>query len=185
MEDAHAKEVSEVRHCAFAIAAHRCKGNLKLCQRCPPQVLAHFSVDAAVGLSAEQVLRARAVHGANELAPDEGTARCWSGSPLHACRALRGHGTSMCICWTGTPFWKLVLKQFDDLLVKILIVAAVVDFLIALSSGEEGLRCWGSFLHACVPCTFSDAITLFAFACAAPSWSHWSLLLSWWQMVSA
>lgn len=38
----------------------------------------------------------------------------------------------------GTPFWKLVLKQFDDLLVKILIGAAVVDLLIALSNGDTG-----------------------------------------------
>jgi Cation transporter/ATPase, N-terminus len=49
------------------------------------------------------------VHGRNELPPDE-----------------------------GIPFWKLVLKQFDDLLVKILIAAAVVDFLIALANGEYG-----------------------------------------------
>ena len=36
----------------------------------------------------------------------------------------------------GTPFWKLVLKQFDDLLVKILIAAAAVSLLIGLADGE-------------------------------------------------
>ncbi|CAL8471661.1 g11203 [Coccomyxa elongata] len=74
------------------------------------EVLSFFSVDASLGLSSTQVLQARTIYGRNELAPDE-----------------------------GTPFWKLVLKQFDDLLVKILIVAAVVDFIIALASGESGL----------------------------------------------
>ena len=41
----------------------------------------------------------------------------------------------------GTPFWKLVLKQFDDYLVKILIAAAVVDLVIALLNGERGAGC--------------------------------------------
>ena len=41
----------------------------------------------------------------------------------------------------GTPFWKLVLKQFDDYLVKILIAAAVVDLIIALANGERGAGC--------------------------------------------
>ncbi|KAK9840627.1 hypothetical protein WJX81_005487 [Elliptochloris bilobata] len=76
----------------------------------PSEVLAHFSVDASTGLTEQQILEARLVYGQNELAPDK-----------------------------GTPFWKLVLKQFDDLLVKILIAAAVVDLIIALINGESGL----------------------------------------------
>ena len=38
----------------------------------------------------------------------------------------------------GTAFWKLLLKQFDDLLVKILIGSAIVSFLLALVDGEHG-----------------------------------------------
>lgn len=49
----------------------------------------------------------------------------------------------------GTPFWKLVLKQFDDLLVKILIVAAIVSFVLALANGETGLT---AFLEPFVSC---------------------------------
>ncbi|KAK2077416.1 hypothetical protein QBZ16_004261 [Prototheca wickerhamii] len=44
------------------------------------------------------------------------------------------------------PLWKLILKQFDDLLVKILIVAALVDFVIALLGGEGA----GAFVEPAV-----------------------------------
>lgn len=43
----------------------------------------------------------------------------------------------------GTPFWQLVLKQFDDLMVKILLAAASVSTLLAfseMSDGEEGFK---------------------------------------------
>mmetsp|Transcript_20634 Transcript_20634/g.57264 ORF Transcript_20634/g.57264 Transcript_20634/m.57264 type:complete len:1008 (+) Transcript_20634:154-3177(+) len=77
------------------------------------EVLRHFKVDPATGLTATQVLEGYNLHGKNELAPDE-----------------------------GTPFWKLVLKQFDDLLVKILIVAALVDLAITFFNGETGFDAW-------------------------------------------
>lgn len=73
------------------------------------QVLQHFGEDPAKGLTERQVLEQRAIYGTNELVPDK-----------------------------GTPFWKLVLKQFDDLLVKILLLAAVVDLIIAIVNGETG-----------------------------------------------
>lgn len=66
-------------------------------------------MDVASGLSDNQVLQNRALYGRNEMPPEE-----------------------------GTPFWKLVLKQFDDLLVKILLVAALISFLLALGDGEGG-----------------------------------------------
>ncbi|KAF0914354.1 hypothetical protein E2562_028233 [Oryza meyeriana var. granulata] len=74
------------------------------------EVLAAFGVDRTKGLSDEQVEQHARLYGKNELPQEE-----------------------------STPFWKLVLKQFDDLLVKILIAAAVISFLLARMNGETGL----------------------------------------------
>jgi Ca2+ transporting ATPase len=78
--------------------------------RSASEVLEFFGVDSSKGLSDFQVAEHGRIYGRNVL-PQEGS----------------------------TPFWKLVLKQFDDLLVKILIAAAVVSFLLALVDGETGL----------------------------------------------
>lgn len=59
--------------------------------------------------------------------------------------------THLFLMFSGAPFWKLVLKQFDDLLVKILIVAAVVSFLLALINGETGVT---AFLEPSVSYNF-------------------------------
>jgi Ca2+ transporting ATPase len=74
------------------------------------EVLAAFGVDPTKGLSDSQVADHARIFGRNVLPQEQ-----------------------------STPFWKLVLKQFDDLLVKILIVAAVVSFILAKLNGETGL----------------------------------------------
>ncbi|XP_010273148.1 PREDICTED: calcium-transporting ATPase 3, endoplasmic reticulum-type isoform X2 [Nelumbo nucifera] len=74
------------------------------------EVLDFFGVDPTKGLTDSQVAENTRIYGKNVL-PQE----------------------------ASTPFWKLVLKQFDDLLVKILIVAALVSFILALIDGETGL----------------------------------------------
>ncbi|KAG6648862.1 hypothetical protein I3843_07G170500 [Carya illinoinensis] len=78
--------------------------------RSATEVLDLFGVDPAQGLSEDQVAQHARLYGKNVL-PEERRA----------------------------PFWKLVFKQFDDLLVKILIVAALVSFILALINGETGL----------------------------------------------
>ena len=68
------------------------------------QVAATFGLDPARGLGAKQVAAARSAHGFNELDKED-----------------------------GKPLWKLVLEQFDDALVKILLLAAVVSFALAFT----------------------------------------------------
>nr|CCA24190.1 hypothetical protein SELMODRAFT_102055 [Albugo laibachii Nc14] len=65
-------------------------------------VLDHFKVVETKGLSSDQVNEQRRTYGYNELAKEE-----------------------------KTSLWKLVLEQFDDALVKILLGAAAVSFILA------------------------------------------------------
>ncbi|XP_022768633.1 calcium-transporting ATPase 3, endoplasmic reticulum-type isoform X3 [Durio zibethinus] len=74
------------------------------------EVLDFFGVDSTKGLSDSQVLQHARLYGKNVLPEEE-----------------------------RASFWKLVFKQFDDLLVKILIAAALVSFVLALINGETGL----------------------------------------------
>ena len=71
------------------------------------KVLKAHNVSAEDGLSDDQVTVLREKYGPNELDKEE-----------------------------GTPLWQLVLDQFDDLLVKILLGAACLSF--ALAFAEEG-----------------------------------------------
>ncbi|KAI3437882.1 hypothetical protein D9Q98_000327 [Chlorella vulgaris] len=71
------------------------------------EALQHHGVQLASGLSSSEVEARRSKYGFNELEK----------AP-------------------GTPLWKLILEQFDDTLVKILLLAAAVSFGLALFEGE-------------------------------------------------
>ncbi|XP_040192650.1 sarcoplasmic/endoplasmic reticulum calcium ATPase 3 isoform X1 [Rana temporaria] len=73
------------------------------------EALRHFEVNENCGLSSEQVRRSKEKYGANELPAEE-----------------------------GKSLWELVVEQFEDLLVRILLLAACVSFVLAwFEDGEE------------------------------------------------
>jgi len=67
-----------------------------------------FKISESIGLDEEQVQTARAKYGFNELPPEE-----------------------------GKSLWSLILEQFEDLLVRILLAAACISFVLAFLE-EEG-----------------------------------------------
>lgn len=72
-------------------------------------VLACFNVTLDEGLSSSQVLQQRLHFGLNRLAEEE-----------------------------KKPLWRLIAAQFEDLLVRILLLSAVVSFVLAYLDAEEG-----------------------------------------------
>jgi Ca2+ transporting ATPase len=73
-------------------------------------VLSKLKVDPKVGLTKEEVATRREKYGSNKL--EEGEA---------------------------TPLWKLILAQFQDQLVLILLASAVISFVLALLEEHESL----------------------------------------------
>ncbi|KAH8693597.1 putative endoplasmic reticulum calcium ATPase [Talaromyces proteolyticus] len=86
--------------------------------RSPAEVLKEFGVVPEIGLTQEQVVRLRQKHGPNAIAEDE-----------------------------ATPLWKLVLEQFKDQLVLILLGSAAISFVLALfEDGDD----WTAFVDPAV-----------------------------------
>ncbi|KAG2685669.1 hypothetical protein I3843_10G132800 [Carya illinoinensis] len=69
----------------------------------------HYQVNKISGLGSEDVERWRKIYGFNELEKHE-----------------------------GQSIWSLVIEQFNDTLVRILLVAAVISFVLAWYDGDEG-----------------------------------------------
>ncbi|OAL49261.1 calcium ATPase [Pyrenochaeta sp. DS3sAY3a] len=86
--------------------------------RTPAEALKHFQVTEDRGLSAQQVRSLREKHGKNALPEDP-----------------------------PTPIWELILEQFKDQLVIILLGSAAVSFVLALFEQEEG---WTAFVDPAV-----------------------------------
>jgi Ca2+ transporting ATPase len=86
------------------------------------EVLKYFDVQEDIGLSDSQIKRNQEKYGPNELPTEE-----------------------------GKPLWKLILEQFDDLLVKILLGAAMISFVLALfEEHEEGESSFHAFVEPLV-----------------------------------
>ncbi|MEQ2188544.1 Sarcoplasmic/endoplasmic reticulum calcium ATPase 2, partial [Goodea atripinnis] len=73
------------------------------------EVFSFFNVNESTGLSLEEVKKQRERYGTNELPAEE-----------------------------GKSLWELVIEQFEDLLVRILLLAACISFVLAwFEEGEE------------------------------------------------
>ncbi|EJD05979.1 Ca-transporting ATPase [Fomitiporia mediterranea MF3/22] len=75
----------------------------------PEDVLRHFQVDQNTGLTSAHVVKNQGVYGKNELPEDP-----------------------------PTPLWELILEQFKDQLVLILLASALVSFVLALLEESNG-----------------------------------------------
>ncbi|XP_059387943.1 ATPase sarcoplasmic/endoplasmic reticulum Ca2+ transporting 1, like isoform X2 [Carassius carassius] len=77
--------------------------------KAPAECLAYFSVSETTGLTTDQVKKNLAKYGYNELPAEE-----------------------------GKSIWELIIEQFEDLLVRILLLAACISFVLAwFEEGEE------------------------------------------------
>ncbi|KAJ7582819.1 Ca-transporting ATPase [Mycena floridula] len=85
------------------------------------EILQHFGVDAQRGLTSAQAAKHAELYGKNELPEDP-----------------------------STPLWELILEQFKDQLVLILLASAVISFILALleDSGDGGFA--GAFVEPLV-----------------------------------
>lgn len=87
----------------------------------PEEILQHFSVDSSRGLTSDLAAKHAELYGKNELPEDP-----------------------------PTPLWELILEQFKDQLVLILLASAVVSFVLALLEDNDESTWWSAFVEPMV-----------------------------------
>ncbi|KAF4603898.1 hypothetical protein EYR40_001071 [Pleurotus pulmonarius] len=87
----------------------------------PEEILQYFNVDPVNGLTSDQSAKHAELYGKNILPEDP-----------------------------PTPLWELILEQFKDQLVLILLGSAVVSFVLALLEDSEGSSLFGAFVEPTV-----------------------------------
>ena len=106
------------------------------------EALAYFKVDEQQGLSIQQVRQATEKYGRNgtvDLLTD-----------IECIVVLKGFLSALPED-PPTPLWKLVLEQFKDQLVIILLGSAAISFVLALFEDDEG---WTAFVDPAVVSVF-------------------------------
>jgi Ca2+-transporting ATPase len=99
---------------AEALKKLETKADFYFHKQTPQEVLKHFDVEYGTGLLKNEVKRRQAKHGLNELEKEE-----------------------------ETSLWERIKEQFEDLLARILLLAAFISFAIAFTGdGEEGLAAY-------------------------------------------
>ena len=106
--------------------------------RAPEHVLQHFQVEEHEGLCDSQVVASREKYGSNGMRPGP-SAETKSSSNIYIAIAEE----------PPTPIWELILEQFKDQLVIILLASAGVSFVLALFEEDGG---WTAFVDPAVVC---------------------------------
>jgi Ca2+ transporting ATPase len=145
----------------FDHSATRCKslaGNIPQLSLLPPspgdmeaawskttdEILSHFIVNRALGLSREQAIKHTEIYGRN-------------GTRVIHQKYSDDYAFSSYSFFLvelpdepSTPIWKLILEQFKDQLVLILLASAVISFVLALLEDTKESGIWTAFVEPSV-----------------------------------
>jgi P-type Ca2+ transporter type 2A len=109
----------------------------------PTQILKHFHVDEHTGLSSKQVAFSREKYGSN------------GNDQIHLNLLSILTSNAALPEEPPTPLWQLVLEQFKDQLVIILLASAAISFVLALFEGGDD---WTAFVDPAVVSPFSNGL---------------------------